>query len=780
MGWAQPTHWRPRSLPTRCQRLCSMCGSAVGPPSGATRPSYAVVCLLPMSQKNCNVLCWNVRGLNSKARKSSVKNTVVTTGATIVCLQETKIANWTSRMVNDTLGPTFANNFTTLPANGTRGGIVLAANDQFFTLQNFNTTTFIVSADVIMHADNSSWTITGVYGPQDDDDKESFLNEIKQLKARAKEEWMVLGDFNLIYKAADKSNSRLNRRLMNLFKDALDETNLMEVDLRGRKYTWSSEQNEPTFTRIDRIFASPEWHLMFPSIDLQALSTMGSDHAPLFLTGEITHQSYSGFRFESFWTSMPGFKEVVQTTWDQPVNTQDSILRMHVKLIRTAKALKLWRRQSLGNLPLRLEIAKQLLLLMDTEQESRSLTPDELTFRRYLKAKTVSLAAISRSRARQHSRLTWIRDGDTCTRLFMLHASNRRRKLFIRSLKLGNNLVTSQQQKEKVVFNHFVESLGQTQNRSTSLRWSHLGYTQHNLSDLEDPFEEDEIKCIIMKLPNEKAPGPDGFIGLFYKRCRNIIREDLIAAIQAFHSLRTTRLELINEANVVLIPKTEEASSVKDYRPISLINSLAKIITKILADRLAPKLNELIPTCQNAFIKKRCIHDNFLYVQNVIKALHKAKRPSLFIKLDISKAFDSVSWVYLLETLTALGFGQRWRDWIATLLATSSSRILLNGAPGRKFKHARGLRQGDPLSPMLFILAMDPLHRLIELAANWGILKPVLPRAANLRCSLYADDAALFTNPDRNELRHIAQILHLFGECSGLKVNLAKTEIFPI
>lgn len=134
----------------------------------------------------------------------------------------------------------------------------------------------------------------------------------------------------------------------------------------------------------------------------------------------------------------------------------------------------------------------------------------------------------------------------------------------------------------------------------------------------------------------------------------------------------------------------------------------------------------------------------------------------------------------MLETLQALGFGQRWRDWIATLLATASSRILLNGSPGRPINHARGLRQGDPLSPLLFILAMDPLHRLIELAASRNLLQPVLPRAASLLCSLYADDATLFANPNRTELYHITQVLNLFGNCSGLKINLNKTEIFPI
>lgn len=157
-----------------------------------------------MSQKNCNILCWNVRGLNARARRDSIRNAVLATGATIVCLQETKIEHWTPSLVRDTLGPNFANSYTTLPAMGGRGGILLAANELFFSLQNHHTTTYSVSADVVMHAENKSWTITGVYGPQDNIEKEIFLNEFKDLKTRAKIEWLILGDFNLIYKAEDK------------------------------------------------------------------------------------------------------------------------------------------------------------------------------------------------------------------------------------------------------------------------------------------------------------------------------------------------------------------------------------------------------------------------------------------------------------------------------------------------------------------------------------------------------------------------------------------------
>jgi hypothetical protein len=126
------------------------------------------------------------------------------------------------------------------------------------------------------------------------------------------------------------------------------------------------------------------------------------------------------------------------------------------------------------------------------------------------------------------------------------------------------------------------------------------------------------------------------------------------------------------------------------------MHSFAKIISKTLANRLAPRLNELVSHNQSAFVRKRAIHDNFLFVQNMVKFLHRNKKQCLFVKVDISKAFDSVSWPYLLEVLQSFGFGSRWRNWVSNLLSSSSSKILLNGSPGEEIKHFRALRQGDP------------------------------------------------------------------------------------
>ena len=155
-------------------------------------------------------------------------------------------------------------------------------------------------------------------------------------------------------------------------------------------------------------------------------------------------------------------------------------------------------------------------------------------------------------------------------------------------------------------------------------------------------------------------------------------------------------------------------------------------------------------------------------MQQTIKLLQRQKVSSLFLKLDISKAFDSVSWSFLMEVLSHLGSGQRWCNLVSSLV---------NGAPGESIIHQRGLR---PLSPMLFIIVMDVLNSLVTKAGEEGLLQPLSRRAAGQRISLYADDVALFIRPVEEELRITKGLLECFGAASGLHTNLNKSCVVPI
>jgi hypothetical protein len=229
----------------------------------------------------------------------------------------------------------------------------------------------------------------------------------------------------------------------------------------------------------------------------------------------------------------------------------------------------------------------------------------------------------------------------------------------------------------------------------------------------------------------------------------------------------------VNGALITLIPKKEGAEKVQDFRPISLIHGFAKLVAKVLATRLAPVLPHMVGVHQSAFVRGRCLHDNFMMVQGTARKLHSRLTPAVLLKLDITKAFDTVEWPFLIEVLRRLGFGERILSCICALLSTASTRVLLNGCPGSRIANRRGLRQGDPLS-QLFILIMEVLHLMIEKASAVGLLAPLASSGLRHRTSIYADDVVTFLRPLALDLKVFAAIIQDFGDASGLRTNLAK------
>jgi exonuclease III len=179
-----------------------------------------------MACSNFLMLIWNVRGLNAPVRRSVVREMTRDIKATVVCLQETKLQQINELMVSEMLGARFKNNFSSLPALGTCRGILIAASDDHFMLQSSSRTRNTLSVRIQMLDDATEWTLTGVYVPQLEVDKTTFLDELNAMQHGIQGEWLVCGDFNLIYKAEDKNNSRLNKRLMGRIKSVLDNLEL--------------------------------------------------------------------------------------------------------------------------------------------------------------------------------------------------------------------------------------------------------------------------------------------------------------------------------------------------------------------------------------------------------------------------------------------------------------------------------------------------------------------------------------------------------------------------
>jgi hypothetical protein len=181
----------------------------------------------------------------------------------------------------------------------------------------------------------------------------------------------------------------------------------------------------------------------------------------------------------------------------------------------------------------------------------------------------------------------------------------------------------------------------------------------------------------------------------------------------------------LNHALITLIPKKQGAEEVGDFRPISLVHSFAKLFSKLIANRLRPKMELLVSQNQSAFIKGRNLHDNFLLVRQLARKINRRKEPGVLLKLDLARAFDSLSWAFLFEVLRKMGFPDRVMRWIAIALCTATTKVSVNGVPGRQIEHVRGLRQGDPLSPLLFVLSMEVITILLSKAAELGILLPI-------------------------------------------------------
>lgn len=724
-------------------------------------------------------LSWNVRGLNDRVKCSVVRSFIKSSKASVVCLQETKLSSTSLDKFNSFCGY-HLREFRTVDAIGTRGGILTAWNPYLFDCLQHWAGTHLLNTLLRQKIDGCLFLISNVYGPTGIITKTPFFDEIRYTSALSQGLWLVMGDFNIILSLQDKNGIPSNISDILAFRATVNDTGLFDVPLQNKAFTWSNGRRNPILERLDRALISQDWLLRFLRSTLKALPRPRSDHSPLVLSAFTFIPSPCLFRFESCWLHCHSLPDVVSNSWMSAIHGSDPISIFNAKAERLRNALTAWSRGFSSVLKCQSSNCLTWIAWLESAEEVRSLSSLECSLRPRLKLRYEELSLIEEIRWKQRSRVRWLREGDANTKFFHLRASCRRSINSISQLSDGNNLLSTPVPIANHLYSFFSSQLGRATQISASISFSLLyGQPDVDLSFLVSPFTSEEVKLAVWSSAPDKAPGPDGFPILFYRRFWHLLKTDILEIFRVFFH-GSVDLSSLNSGWICPIPKAPSFLLASDLRPISLIHSLGKIISKVLAIRIQPVMNQLINPFQAAFIKGRDILDNFFCAHILTHHLKTTNTPAAVLKIDFQRAFDHISWDFLLDLLLARGFAEKWINWISMLLGSNSSAVLLNGVPGRSFAHKKGLRQGDPLSPLIFVLCMDVLFRMVDKAVLSNHLPAVGIGDTKVHSLHFADDVLFFFDGSPRSATILKAILDAFSNCSGLKINFGKSTLTPI
>ena len=606
------------------------------------------------------LVSWNVRGLDGAKKKKEVRFRVKDKQPFIVCLQETELqvcddgvcsALWDLQLMG----------YSYRPSRGALGGLLTVWD--ISEVEVWSTVSF--EHVLVIHGrflkSNEEFHMFNVYAPCDLRAKQMLWDSLSERLAPLRGTHVcVCGDFNVV-------RSRDERRSVsgvgvssdiapfNLF---IENNFLCDLPLRGRNFTWFKGDGR-TMSRIDRFLLSEEWYLTWPNC-LQVAQLRGlSDHCVLFLSIDEDNWGPRPSRFLKCWSDMVGYKNFVENKWRsfKIDGWGGYVLNKKFKLMRLA--LKEWHAAHSQNLSGKIASLKERLAMLDGKGEVASLTAEECEEVRVVSADILSLSRLNTSISWQQSRNQWLREGDANSKFFHSVLSSRRRRNALSSVLVDGVEIEGVQPVRHTVFTHFAGHF-QAQNVE---RPSVANLPFRTLSVLEGGrliilFSVDEVKAAVWDCDSFKSPGPDGVNFGFIKEFWHILKDDIMRFVSEFH--RNGKLTKgINSTFISLIPKVDCPRRLNDFRPISLVGSMDKILAKLLANRLKVVLGSVVSESQSVFVHNGQILDGILIANEAVDEAKRCKKDLMMFKVDFEKAYDSVDWGYLDAVMAKMDSGMR-------------------------------------------------------------------------------------------------------------------------
>lgn len=735
------------------------------------------------------LLSWNVKGLGTSLKRGKVFSHLKHLSGDIIFLQETHIkhteqwrlkCNWVSQVYQSTF------------SSKARGVAILIRRNVPFvhisTISDPNGRYLIVVGRIL----SRHVTFLNIYAPNFDDPGffRKVFNSIPDLSTT---HLITGGDFNTIL---DCFTDRLSTRPISPSNSTVALNNLMGslnlVDIWRQQHP--SDRDYSFFSPVHKSYTRIDYFLIDAKLSSDIISTkyhniLISDHSPVELKLDInrTRPAYN-WRFNPLLLNDDQFRLRILNSItaylaeNDTSDVNDSTLWEAFKAVIRGHIIAYEAKLKKDRMKEMLEISAKLSTL-ETEYRS-SASSSTLNDIMKLKFKYNSILSDQVSKMLLKNKQKYFEMNDKPDKLLARQLRGIQAKRMINKIKTNTGSITTDPKKINECFREYYENLYSSKITADTARISDFLSALHlpklcasAQAELNTEITLKEVTEAIHSFPNGKASGPDGYGIEFYKAYSDKVSPIMLRMFN--HSIATGRLpESLYSANISLIlKKDKEETDPASYRPIALLGCDLKVFTKILANRLNRCIATIIHHDQTGFIPGRFSFFNVRRLMNVMYSKYDNDSNIAVLALDAQKAFDQVEWRYILAVLGEFGLGDNFTSWVNVLYTSPMAAVITNCDKSSSFTLHRSCRQGCPLSPLIFALAIEPLAVSIR---NHPSIAPLMLGKVDHRVSLYADDVVLFLSRPEESLPPLLELITEFGELSGYTINWDKSEFMQL
>ena len=742
---------------------------------------------------NFKALSLNVRGLGKPKKRISIFRWLKQSKSDIIFLQETHTV---SKVVNtyksEWNGPMYCSH-----GSSNSKGVAILLNKNFDaslvdTIHNSADGRILILELCIQ---GTNFKLINLYAPNNEGEQKAFYLNVKnllnKLKITPEDNVLMGGDFNITFnndlerKGGERKKSKISEIMEEIALDAELHDIWRVKNPNTKRYTWR-QKTPPIASRLDYWFISDTLHDFVKNTDI--IPSIRSDHSAITLhihsnpaMTEINGKGYwklnnSIINDEDYVTGILEEKNKWLEESDQlDARNKWEYLKYKIRQfsIKLSKCKAKERRDKEKDLNLKLQ-------QLQNEIDEITNPEDEKLQEEYeqIKAALEEIDEYKTEGLIIRSKINWFEKGEKSTKYFLGLENSHFKKKHMCKLQSEDGTVTTDNTEILKLQRQFYEELysSKLETNEKEIDTYLKEIVVPSLSEeckikMESPFTIDECYDTLKTFKNNKSPGNDGISAEFYKKFWPIFGKYIVDSFnESFEKGELTTSQ--KQAIITLIDKKKDRSLLKNWRPISLLNVDYKILTKIFSKRLVEILPNIIHSDQTGYIKNRFIGQN---IRTIIDTLYYTKEeniPGILIAIDFQKAFDSLEWPFIQAVLKKFNFGENFRKWVSLFYKNVSSCTLNKGVTSGYFNLERGVRQGDPLSPYLFVLCVEILASKIR---QDKAIKGINILGEELKVLQYADD----TNgilADIKSAKLFLKTIEEFAKFSGLRINKDKSE----